>query len=99
MSSTCCDDIFQLEDKTIETRLLASVLDGEEHLNGASISVFPVEQGDWGSPDVQYNPGGNESTFSIDADRAYQVFVSREGYESDAVACNTVGTTATRAVR
>lgn len=99
MSSTCCDDIFQLEDKTIEIRLLASVLDGEEPLNGASISVFPVEQGDWGSPDVQYNPEGNEFTFSIDADKAYQVLVAREGYSSDTVAFNTVGVTESKDFR
>lgn len=91
MSSTCCDDIFQLEDKTIVIRLLATVLHGEEPLDGASISVFPVEQGDWGSPDVQYNPDGNEFTFSIDSDKAYQVLVSREGFKSDTVAFNTVG--------
>lgn len=91
LSSTCCDDIFQLEDKTIIIRLLATVLEGEEPLNGASIAVFPVEQNDWGSPDIQYNENGNEFTFSIDADKAYQVVVSREGYNSDTVAFNTVG--------
>lgn len=91
LSSTCCDDIFQLEDKTIIIRLLATVLEGEEPLNGASIAVFPVEQNEWGSPDIQYNENGNEFTFSIDADKAYQVVVSREGYNSDTVAFNTVG--------
>lgn len=90
-SSTCCDDIFQLEDKTIIIRLLATVLEGEEPLDGASISVFPVEQNEWGAPDVQYNEDGNEFTFPIDADKAYQVVVSREGYNSDTVAFNTVG--------
>lgn len=90
-SSTCCDDIFQLEDKTIIIRLLATVLDGEEPLKEASIAVFPVEQKEWGSPDIQYNGKGNEFTFSIDADKAYQVVVSREGYVSDTVAFNTVG--------
>ena len=91
LGSTCCDDIFQLEDKTIIIRLLATVLEGEDPLNGASIAVFPVEQNEWGSPDVQYNENGNEFTFSIDADKAYQVVVSREGYNSDTVAFNTVG--------
>ncbi len=91
LSSTCCDDIFQLEDKTIIIRLLATVLDGEEPLNGASISVFPVEQNEWGSPDVQYNENDNEFVFPIDADKAYQVMVTREGYQSDTVAFNTVG--------
>lgn len=91
LSSTCCDDIFQLEDKTIIIRLLATVLEGEEPLNGASIAVFPVEQNEWGSPDIQYNENGNEFTFPIDADKAYQVLVSREGYTSDTVAFNTVG--------
>ncbi len=90
-SSTCCDDIFQLEDKTIIIRLLATVLDGEEPLNGASISVFPVAENEWGSPDVQYNEDGNEFVFPIDADKAYQVMVTGDGYISDTVAFNTVG--------
>src|SRR5690606_35025553 len=91
LSSTCCDDIFQLQDKTIIIRLLATVLEGEDPLNGASIAVFPVEQGEWGSPDIQYNEKGNDFTFAIDADKAYQVLVSKEGYTSDTVAFNTVG--------
>lgn len=90
-SSTCCDDIFQLDNKEIIIRLLANVQDGEEPLNQASISIFPVLDNQWGSPDVQYNPEGHEFTFSIDADKAYQVLVSREGYISDTVAFNTVG--------
>ncbi len=99
LSSTCCDDIFQLEDKTIIIRLLATVLEGEEALNGASIAVFPVEQNEWGSPDIQYNEDGNEFTFSIDADKAYQVVVSREGFSSDTVAFNTVGVTESKDFR
>lgn len=99
VSPTCCDDIFQLEDKTIVIRLLATVLDGEEPLTEASISVFPVEDNEWGSPDVQYNPDGNEFSFSIDADKAYQVLVSREGYKSDTVAFNTVGVTESKDFR
>ncbi len=99
LSSTCCDDIFQLEDKTIIIRLLATVLEGEEALNGASIAVFPVEQNEWGSPDIQYNEDGNEFTFSIDADKAYQVVVSREGFTSDTVAFNTVGVTESKDFR
>lgn len=99
VSSTCCDDIFQLEDKTIIIRLLATVLEGEDPLNGASIAVFPVEQNEWGSPDIQYNENGNEFTFSIDADKAYQVVVSRDGYLSDTVGFNTVGVTESKDFR
>ncbi|GAA5225033.1 OmpA family protein [Membranihabitans marinus] len=90
-SSTCCDDIYQLDNKEIIIRLLASVQDGDNPLNQASISIFPVVDNEWGSPDVQYNADGHEFTFSIDADKAYQVLVSREGYVSDTVAFNTVG--------
>ncbi|WP_236975628.1 DUF1573 domain-containing protein [Membranihabitans maritimus] len=92
-SSTCCDDIYKLDNKEIIVRLLATVFDGETPLNEASISVFPVVENEWGSPDVQYNPEGNDFTFSIDADKAYQVLVSREGYISDTVGFNTVGVT------
>lgn len=98
-SSTCCDDIFQLDDKEIIIRLLAVVQDGEAPLNEASISLFPVVENVWGSPDVQYNPDGNEFTFSIDADKAYQVLVTREGYFPDTVAFNTVGVTESKDFR
>lgn len=91
-SKTCCDDIFMVSYKEVVINLLAKIMDGEEALNEAEVTLYDLSIGeDTGGPSRKINLNANDFNFPLLQDKAYKVVVNRKGYFADSLEFNTMG--------
>jgi peptidoglycan-associated lipoprotein len=90
-SKTCCDDIYEISIRETVIDLLATVFNKEGPLEGASIMLKDLTKQDAAEPESKSNFSANDFSFLLNADHAYRVVVTREGYLPDSVEFNTVG--------
>ncbi|MEE9440018.1 MAG: DUF1573 domain-containing protein [Saprospiraceae bacterium] len=91
-STTCCDDIYEIEVREIVIDLLVNVLDADGPLKEATVELVDLSIDDENAFESKTNLLTNDFNFLLDADHKYRVVVSREGYYPDTtISFNTVG--------
>lgn len=90
-SKTCCDDIYEISIRETVIDLLATVFDKDGPLDGASIMLKDMAKTEAAAPESKSNFSSNDFSFLLEADRAYRVVVTRDGYKPDSLEFNTVG--------
>jgi len=92
-STTCCDDIYEVQLREIVIDLLVTVSDDKGPLKEATVELIDLSISDeTEGMQSKTNVIGNDFNFLLDADHKYRVVVSKEGYYPDTtVSFNTVG--------
>jgi len=93
-SKTCCDDVFLLNVEPIIIDLLALTLDGDgQLLQGVTVDLVQLSDGDSTVLSRKLNPEGNRFDFELVDDVTYALVAKREGYSDASVEFNTLGIT------
>ena len=88
-NESCCDDIYNVYIKELIIDLATLVEDNEGPLKGSTIELYDLTLGSY--PDSKTNMKGNDFNFSLEADRTYKAYISKEGYYPDSIEFNTNG--------
>lgn len=93
-SKTCCDDVFLLNVEPIIINLLAMTLDDDgQLLQGVTIDLIQLSDGDSTVLSRKLNPEGNRFDFELVDDVTYALLAKRDGYSDASVEFNTMGIT------
>lgn len=92
-SRTCCDDIYTFTIGPVEVELLATVIEGEKQrpLKGVRVQVIEMTGDKMGVTKEWMTGGKGIASGILDAEKAYRVIASAEGFFSDSLEFNTQG--------
>lgn len=91
-SKTCCDDIFFFSLQPIMVDLMVTVFETpKKALPGSLVAINEFVEESSFEKERKTNEKGNDFQFDLEADKAYQFVVSRDGYYPDTFEVNTVG--------
>lgn len=90
-NETCCDDIYlvNIREKVIELQLL--VEDEKGALDDATVELVNITGKDPVVVGSKSNNAGNKFSYSLDGDKNYVVYTTRDGYYPDTLTFNTNG--------
>lgn len=91
-SKTCCDDIFFFSLQPILVDLIVTVFETPKKvLPGSLVKINEFIEESSFEKERKTNDNGNTYQFDLEADKAYQFVVTKEGYYPDSFEVNTVG--------
>ena len=97
-SSTCCNDIFELNILKVEASLVNSSFDdSKKPLGGVEFQLVEMTNNKMGFTEKKNSGKSHKASFALELDKAYRIIATKEGYFPDTLDFNTVDLTETKA--